>query len=289
MPIYNGENYVREALDSILAQTFRDFELIISDNASTDATKEICRSYAAKDPRIRYCRAEKNLGGAYNHNRVFELSTGRYFKWAAHDDVCAPEFLERCVEILDREPSVVLCYPRTIILDQVNDRIIKYDDGFHFISPKPHQRYKRYHERVRYGHESHPVFGVNSDRVLLGELVLHGRFYEVPEFLFFKRNHADTSVNLYLSYRSRVAWFDPAKKGKLQLTRWRMLFEYLRAINRANIAWREKLLCDVQMGKWSIWYAKWLARDVVKALVWPVLSRSLKAQSRREIAEVKAT
>ena len=101
MPVFNGENYLAEALDSLLTQTFSDFELIISDNASTDKTEEICRAYAVRDQRIRYFRNQENLGASRNYNRVFELSSGEYFKWAAHDDLCAPEFLGRCVDVLD--------------------------------------------------------------------------------------------------------------------------------------------------------------------------------------------
>src|SRR5262249_36899823 len=118
MPVYHGEPFLKEALDSILAQTYSDFELIISDNASTDRTQEICTAYAAKDKRIQYSRNDKNLGAAKNYNRVFELSSGEYFKWAAHDDICAPDFLVRCITVLDQDPSVVLCYPREIGIDE---------------------------------------------------------------------------------------------------------------------------------------------------------------------------
>src|SRR5512139_3267591 len=113
VPVYNGENFLKDALDSLLAQTFKDFEIVIADNVSTDQTEEICRSYAAKDARIRYYRNETNIGAGPNHNRVFELSRGEYFKWVCHDDMCAPEFLERCIEVLDRDPSVVLCHAET--------------------------------------------------------------------------------------------------------------------------------------------------------------------------------
>jgi glycosyltransferase involved in cell wall biosynthesis len=112
LPVYNGENYLAETLDSILAQTFTDFEVIISDNASTDRTETICRQYAAQDRRIRYLRNTSNLGAAKNYNRVFELSQGEYFKWNGHDDPLAPVFLERCVAVLDRHPGVVLCFAR---------------------------------------------------------------------------------------------------------------------------------------------------------------------------------
>ena len=98
LPIYNGENLVIETLDSFLSQTFSDFEVIISDNGSIDRTQQICEDYAAKDGRIKYYRNLKNLGVAPNLNRVFELSSGEYFKWADHDDLLAPDFLLRCVE-----------------------------------------------------------------------------------------------------------------------------------------------------------------------------------------------
>src|SRR6266446_4404377 len=97
MPVWNGEAFVSEAIESILAQTHGDFELVISDNASTDATAEICRSYVKQDNRIRYLRLEKNIGAAPNHIEVFRRSTGEYFKWAAHDDVLAPEFIHEGV------------------------------------------------------------------------------------------------------------------------------------------------------------------------------------------------
>jgi len=205
--------------------------------------------------------------------------------------VCASTYLERCVEVLNRDRSVVLCYPRTIIIHEITGENEEYFDGFGFSSPKPHERYRRYHERVRHGHESHPVFGViradvlrqtaliggyvNSDRVLLGELALHGRFYEVGEFLFFKRDHPQTSIKGFPNFRSRSAWFDPAKAGKLQMNRWRMLIEYLRGINRVPMDRSEKALCYLQMGKWFIWYSRWLAKDLVKATAWPFIQSFL--------------
>ena len=114
MPVYNGENFVKGALDSILAQTFQDFELIISDNASTDKTKEICQKYAAKDQRITLLCNEKNVGAAKNYNRTFYASSGKYFMWLAHDDLIATEYLERCVEILEQNPSIVLCHIKSL-------------------------------------------------------------------------------------------------------------------------------------------------------------------------------
>src|SRR5680860_1035425 len=117
MPVYNGEKYVGAALECLLSQTLTDFELIISDNASTDRTESICRSYAARDSRVRYFRNEQNTGGTANFNRVLELASSEYFKWACHDDLHAPTYLEQCAGILDRNPSFVLCHSKTRHID----------------------------------------------------------------------------------------------------------------------------------------------------------------------------
>src|SRR5947199_10486063 len=97
IPVYNAENFLREAIESIRQQTFTDFEIVISDNCSTDRTPQICEEYAAKDRRIRYVRNATNLGAGFNHRRVAELARGEFFKWQSRDDLCHPTFLERCV------------------------------------------------------------------------------------------------------------------------------------------------------------------------------------------------
>lgn len=106
---YKAERYVRECLDSLLAQTTQDFEVVIADNASPDRTYEICQEYAARDPRIHVVRADRNLGVAANLNRVFELGRGQFFCWASANDWYAPRFLERCLEpmISDSEVDLV--------------------------------------------------------------------------------------------------------------------------------------------------------------------------------------
>jgi glycosyltransferase involved in cell wall biosynthesis len=104
MPVRNGAKYIREALDSLLAQNYADFELIISDNASTDSTEEICRGYAQKDPRIRYFRQARNIGGS-NFRFVLQRARGVYFMWAAHDDEWDERFVETGVKTLVEDPG----------------------------------------------------------------------------------------------------------------------------------------------------------------------------------------
>lgn len=302
MPVWDAEQFLEEALDCLLAQTFGDLELTISDNASTDRTEQICRKYQAKDRRVHYYRNETNSGAAFNFNRVFRLSKGEYFKWASYDDLCAEEYLARCVEVLDHNPSTVLCYPRTIIIDENGRETKKYFDQFSLSAAQPSERFKHYHKLVRHGHECHPIFGlirantlrrtsligsyVSSDLVLLGELALHGEFYEIPEWLFFRRNHPQTTIRTYRTYRERISWFDPAKKGRLQMARWMWLYAHLGAINRVNMSWNERALCYGQMGKWLMWNLPWLVKDVAKAVVWPFLRPFLPRTNISEEAPV---
>ncbi len=118
MPVWNGEAFLSKAIELILAQTYRDLELVISDNASTDATAKICLTYAKRDARIRYIRQETNIGAAANHNELVRRSSSRYFKWAAHDDVLAPEFIQECVRVLDHDETTVLCSPATVLINE---------------------------------------------------------------------------------------------------------------------------------------------------------------------------
>lgn len=129
LAVYNGEKYLKKALDSIIRQSFSDFELIISDNSSTDSTQRICEQYVSQDERIRYYRNNKNIGAPRNFNRTLEFASGKYFKWAASDDVLASDFLRKCVAILDKDTSVVLCHSITGRIDENGDLLGFYNDG----------------------------------------------------------------------------------------------------------------------------------------------------------------
>jgi len=125
LPVRNGEDYLRIAIDSLLAQDYADFELIISDNASNDGTPQICREYARNDSRIRFYRNDTNVGAAENFNRVFRLPRGKYFMWAAHDDHWHSSFISRCVEGLEQNPNVVLCGSTVRFIDRVGIELDK--------------------------------------------------------------------------------------------------------------------------------------------------------------------
>jgi glycosyltransferase involved in cell wall biosynthesis len=259
MPVFNGENYLAEAVESILGQTFQDLELIIADNASTDGTPDLCHSFAKRDKRVRYYRFAANGGAALNYNRCVALARGRYFKWAAHDDVCEPAFIERCVEEFRAGPtSVVIVYPKSRFIDEQSRPLDEYDRSMDTSESSPHRRVARVVSTVNM---AHPVFGlfridalrrtrlidsfIASDYVLLVEVALLGQIHEVPETLFLRRAHPRMS-RVANKTRSEVAgWFDPTiRTRRLHLpTRWRLLIEYGRSVHRLIPDRRERLMC----------------------------------------------
>lgn len=128
MPVYNGADFLPDALDALLAQTYGDIELIISDNASTDATPMICAEYASRDRRIRYIRNPENIGGARNLARVLNLATHSLFMWAAHDDRWHPSYIELCVAELTRRENAVLCGTTTVFMSRTGELLYPYFD-----------------------------------------------------------------------------------------------------------------------------------------------------------------
>ncbi|HKR37540.1 MAG TPA: glycosyltransferase family 2 protein [Steroidobacteraceae bacterium] len=264
MPVYNGEQFVEAALRSVLAQTFADFEVLISDNASTDRTGEICRDYAARDARIRYTRNEVNLGFCRNQNSVYQRARGAYFLLTHHDDIRSPDYLERTVPVLDADPTVVVCYTQTRDIDEHDQPLPRRDPLLRFDSRDLRERFR---DVIRMDHICEPDFGLtrtdvlrttclhgdyaDSDRVLLAELALHGRFHRIPEYLFFRRAHTGQSTSVAPDRQSRTVWFDPQKyQGKLLFPHFREFREYLAAVARAPIRIADRLWCMGEMVRW---------------------------------------
>lgn len=288
MPVYNGERYITEVLNSILGQTFGDFEVIISDNASTDQTEEICRSFAQLDSRIQYFRNSSNLGAAANFNRTFALSRGEYFKWAAHDDILAPEFLERCVAVLDQNSSVVLCYSREIWIDEFGNHISKHFNLLNFLSKAPDERFKEYLDlwRLRgFVHANHCFGLIRSSQLkltsLIGgypwaelvlgmELLLLGEFVELPEYLFFFRCHSNSSraIRRKDGFEGLALWFDPSNRDrKILMPNFNLFLEYFKRIKCSSMRSDQKIYCYFQMLKWFSWKWKMIAREFIVVLL----------------------
>lgn len=122
MPVHNDEKYVGEALDSLLAQTYLGFEIIISDNASTDKTSEICHYYERRDPRVHYIRQPQNCGPNANFNYLLSIARGEFFMWSASDDRWSPNFVGVLVELLERNPHAVIAFGAYTFIDTSGNR-----------------------------------------------------------------------------------------------------------------------------------------------------------------------
>ncbi len=208
LPVRNGGKTLEASLRALLAQTFEDFELLISDNASTDDTEAIGRAFAAADPRVRYERNPENIGLAANFNQVFTRTTGPLFKWATSDDLALPHFLARCVALLDTHADVVLACTRTQFIDGDGQPLAHNDPGWHLPQESAAERFRKV---IGAGHWVNSLLGVirrdalartrmlppylGGDYVLLGELSLLGKFMEVPAVLQQRRLHQGSMSN----------------------------------------------------------------------------------------------
>ena len=125
IPVYNGEKFIRKCIESVLQQNNRNFELIISDNASTDSTPEICKEFLNKDDRISFVRQDKNMGQNWNFNFLLEKANGEYFVWVAADTFLLPEFIEKNIAVLESQDKAVGCISRIKIDESYNDKYKK--------------------------------------------------------------------------------------------------------------------------------------------------------------------
>jgi len=194
MPVYNAEKFIHQALDALLKQDYGHFEVIISDNHSTDATREICLDYTAGDERVYYYRNELNMGAVKNFNKVFELSQGEYFMWHAHDDYRESNYLSSCLEIMEKNPSVILCCTDALLNENGGHRRLK--ENFSTVGMSPNRRFRK----MLWNNSCASIYGLmrrsvlrktglfrnvfGSDNLLLAELSLMGEFFQLPCVLF---------------------------------------------------------------------------------------------------------
>lgn len=279
VPVYNGENFLADALRSIQAQTYAEIEIVISDNASTDATPDICADFARDDDRIRYVRHDENRGAGWNFEHVRALASGsELYKWAAHDDVLAPTFLECCVQALDERPDASLAFSGIAAIDDRGEVTRLKHRQLHASASTPHARFKQI---VMSDANTEAVFGVirtsalersrgqgdyiGSDRVLLAELAIVGPFLEVPEVLLFNREHPARSVQVTGGdFRQLTAWFAPDKPEQF-LPYWRVWREYGAAARLADLTAEERRRCLQSLPWYVVRNGGKLAGDVAFA------------------------
>ncbi len=263
IPVYNGGRYLAAAIESILAQTLGDFELIVADNASGDETAAIGWRYAARDPRVRYVCADVNRGAAWNYNHTVDLARGRYFKWHAHDDLIEPGFLDQAVGVLERRPEVVLVYGRARLIDADGAPLADIEDRLDLPDDTPHARLAR---MLANANMCNPIAGLvrldalrrtrridrffGSDYVLLAELAMLGRFHELPERLFLRRIHDGSFQRANTGSRALRRWLDPRLRGGSYFPGARLNIEFLRSVWRLDLPPAERLACAWAVHRW---------------------------------------
>jgi len=195
-PVFNGASTAKRAIEALLKQTYSRIEIIVSDNGSTDSTREIIESIQTKEPRIRFLNSPLNRGSIWNFNEVLRASRGKYFMWAAHDDLHHLTFIEKCVQKMEEDENAVLCSPKVQFIDQITDSLIAVSSLetlkrssevvsqfrevlWHFPAASLYGLYKL--DRV--SEISLPSI-MGGDLVFIYEVSLRGKFLSIDEVLF---------------------------------------------------------------------------------------------------------
>lgn len=279
MPVFNGERYLEAAIASILAQTFRDFELVICDNASTDRTEVICRRFATGDPRIRYVRHPENLGAHPNYNLSFQLSRGRFFKWAAHDDVLRPGFLEACVAALEENTDAALCQSDIDYIDENGNSIGARQS--HLPGAESPDPVRRFATLVLNAHDCQAMMGVfrrsvlersillpsfhGADRAMLAQVALLGRYIYVPGALIQVRDHGERYSRSRKRPGERAAWHDTRTRAKHSFPVWRTYFTYWQSVADAPVSAISRARARLRLVAW--WFRNFNAARMAVDLV----------------------
>lgn len=272
LPVYNAEDYLSQSLDAILGQTFTDYELILSSNASTDSTDDICREYAARDTRITFYRQEKNIGAAPHHDFVFRKSHGELFKWASGDDLWARDLVARCIALLDDTPDAILAHSFTAAIDGEDNVVqaLEYPLATDAAAAPDRLRSMLFDGDLPGAIQADDFYGVirsdvlrkvephdsfyHADQVFMAELVLHGRFLQVPEWLYFRRHHDGRALNANPTISSWSRNLDPKRSNKLVHPPARLVAEYIwgyfAAVRRAPLTPAERRDCNRHIRHW---------------------------------------
>lgn len=278
MPVYNGERYLREAIDSALAQTLPDIEVVVSDNASTDGTERICREIAAQDPRVRYFRNASNVGAHPNFNLAFERSRGRYFKWLAHDDRLHPDYLNQCVAVLDADASVVLCQTDLVCIDESGQEVGVVPWRLEAAgSPDPVRRFAAV---LMKRHNCYDFMGVvrrdvlaqtplksfhGGDRTLLAHVATLGRFAHVHQPLMTIRDHSNRYTRSTTRPAERARWHDARNTGRFSFPHWSLYGSFWEIVGKMRTGALDRLRAAGVLLAW--WFVNWNGARMILDLV----------------------
>ena len=244
LPVYNGQKFLQAAIDSHLSQSYGDFELVISDNGSTDATEEICRRYAAQDDRISYLRSPVNRGILWNHRRVLEGlgEATPYFRWAGADDVLEPGLLAAMVDVLRSRPEVEAVMPATKNIDEAGAIIRSMERTLNLESAVPYERARQillanYQHVIAYGLLRAPSLRrmrtgpdyIGWDPVFIWELALRGRIFQLEQLALLRRFHPG-SISRVKTAREMRKWVEPDARAGMNFPHWTWAYERARAL-----------------------------------------------------------
>jgi glycosyltransferase involved in cell wall biosynthesis len=260
IPAYNCERYIAQSIESLLNQSYGDFELVISDNASTDGTEAICRRYAAEDSRVRYVRRTENIGGPGNFRHVFSLCSGKYHKWSTADDHWHPDFLREAVAVLDARPDVVLCYPKTQLINAEGQKIEDYDDNLELADDSPRQRFRDLFRLIGLCNahlgllrrdamlKTQLIAGhLASDVDFLAEMALIGKFHVLPDVRFYRRFHAASSSWARGDTKHQTAYYAPKAKGMSAVGTWKRFGFQLGLVSRSPAPVADKIALSIDI------------------------------------------
>jgi glycosyltransferase involved in cell wall biosynthesis len=265
VPVYNGQRYVAEAVRGVLAQDYRDLEVVACDNASTDDTPQILAELAAEDSRVRVVTNPTNLGAIPNFNKCVELARGRYFKWQAADDALRPGYLSATVAVLDAEPAVVLAHSQTDVIDCRGGLLSR--------SPNPFYDWNHWSVSKRFGSAMrdlfcYEIYGLmrksaldqtllhaafrGGDKTLLAEMSLLGPFRRVERPLFLRRVHAEMSGAQTGSEKRHHSGHNLRMPYRL-----RAVQTYLKIIRRHRLSPLDRLRCLGHVAALAGAYHRW--------------------------------
>ena len=282
MPVYNGEQFVEAAVRSILNQTYPHFELIISDNASTDRTAEICHDLASEDDRITYSENSKNIGAAGNYNKLFAMSSGEFFRWANADDISGPELHAKCLAVLRSEPQAVLAYGKNRFIDAEGTETQGKDDNLDLQQDKPSDRFIKFYQVVGF---TNVIYGLmrssavaqtalmgdgsfpSADINFMAALTLQGKFIEIPEYLFYRRWHTGASSWETVANDEEVQKeFWNAGSFDFTLPTWKQRLADFRSVGSASMCLAEKRKLYFFLLRSMYWQKKELFRELGQAI-----------------------
>jgi len=265
IPVFNGELFLREAIDSILAQSHSNLELIISDNASTDRTSAIGEEYAMRDPRVRYLRQPRNIGAPRNWNVVATHARGKYMKWASANDYCDTAMLAACIDVLESDPRVVLCYGATRLVDELTGAVQPFDGDFSITEEQPSGRLSGLLARMRLNNAMSGLIRMEvlrktgldrpypgGDLVLMAELAMAGKFVLLPHPFLYRRIGGRTFSGL-LADKELKQFFDPQASFGLGLNRLRLYIDFFSSVMRASMSLREKGRALTRVARSAYW------------------------------------